>query len=218
MGKFTNCTRIDFSNHATVTPFKKKETHKFKSYSSSQHENPVWTDNGEDIWRGSEVMTTSRNRNKVESFELNPLPLLRHGMSPSEMHVIVIQHHTHISHGYHICIYTVIICYINRYHWQPKAKHSDKSPQLSSFLSKVLLVDWGDKVSGVAIFIGSSVGSKGLQMKHRPKEIQITKNNKNSQNNPHLTGGEKSKSPKIVKNHPIFSATTKTTTTTTTKP
>ncbi len=25
-------------------------------------------------------------------------------------------------------------------------------------------MDWGDKVSGVAIFIGSSVGSKGLKM------------------------------------------------------
>lgn len=43
-------------------------------------------------------MTTSRNRNKVEDFELNPLPLLRHGMSQSEMHVIVIQHHTHTYH------------------------------------------------------------------------------------------------------------------------
>lgn len=94
--------------------------------------------------------------------------------------------HTHITWISHMYIYTVIICYINRYHWQPKAKHSDKSPQLSSFLSKVLLVDWGDKVSGVAIFIGSSVGSKGL------------------------TGGEKSETQKIVKNHPIFSATTTT--------
>lgn len=49
MGKFTNCTRIDFSNHATVTPFKKKETHKFKWYSSSQQENS-WSLNWE-WWR-----------------------------------------------------------------------------------------------------------------------------------------------------------------------
>lgn len=53
-------------------------------------------------------MTTSRNRNKVEDFELDPLPLLRHGMSQSEMHVIVIQHHTHT---YHMDItYVYIYC------------------------------------------------------------------------------------------------------------
>ena len=65
MGKFTNCTRIDFSNpcHSNTLQKKRKhETHKFKSYSSSQQQRlESEMISCEDIWRDSEMI--SRNRN-----------------------------------------------------------------------------------------------------------------------------------------------------------